>query len=100
MTAPSTAAPGSRPDERQFLPARTSDPEQRVIASVISRLASWRRADRAHPWARRSCRSRSGHRRPSPAVPCAAVSAQQLVIRDDDRRNPWDRMHAQVWPGP
>ncbi|MCX4767419.1 histidine kinase [Streptomyces sp. NBC_01275] len=53
MTAPSAPAPGPRPDERQFLQALTSDPEQRVIASVISRLASWRRADRARPRARR-----------------------------------------------
>lgn len=51
------------------------------------------------PLPSRPCRSRSGHRRPSPTVACAAVLAQQLVIRDDDRRNPWDRMDAQVWPG-
>ncbi|WSQ07055.1 histidine kinase [Streptomyces sp. NBC_01231] len=53
MTAPSAPAPAPRPDERQFLQALTSDPEQRVIVSVVSRLASWRRADRAHPWVRR-----------------------------------------------
>lgn len=53
MTAPSAPAPGPRPDERQFLQALTNDPEQRVIVSVISRLASWRRADRARPWIRR-----------------------------------------------
>ncbi|MDH6490509.1 histidine kinase [Streptomyces sp. SAI-127] len=53
MPAPSAPAPAPRPDERQFLQALTSDPEQRVIASAASRLASWRRADRAHPWARR-----------------------------------------------
>ncbi|TLS41357.1 two-component sensor histidine kinase [Streptomyces montanus] len=53
MTAPSAPAPAPRPDERQFLQALTSDPEQRVIGSVVSRLASWRRADRARPWVRR-----------------------------------------------
>ncbi|MER6014929.1 sensor histidine kinase [Streptomyces bluensis] len=52
MTAPSAPAPSPRPDERQFLQALTSDPEQRVIVSVMSRLASWRRADRARPWVR------------------------------------------------
>ncbi|MEV0775160.1 histidine kinase [Streptomyces sp. NPDC050428] len=53
MTAPSTPAPGPRPVEHQFLQALTNDPEQRVIVSVISRFASWRRADRARPWVRR-----------------------------------------------
>ncbi|WP_381793380.1 sensor histidine kinase [Streptomyces niveus] len=53
MTAPSAPAPGPRPDERQFLQSLTNDPEQRVIVSVISRFASWRRADRARPWVRR-----------------------------------------------
>ncbi|TPQ18367.1 sensor histidine kinase [Streptomyces sporangiiformans] len=53
MTAPSAPVPAPRPDERQFLQALTSDPEQRVIGSVVSRLASWRRADRARPWVRR-----------------------------------------------
>jgi signal transduction histidine kinase len=32
---------------------QTSDPEQRVIFSIISRLAEWRVADRAHPRVRR-----------------------------------------------
>ncbi|MFJ9152814.1 sensor histidine kinase [Streptomyces sp. NPDC102270] len=45
--------PAPPSDERQFLQALTSDPEQRVIASVVSRLASWRRADLAHPRVRR-----------------------------------------------
>ncbi|MGW0648732.1 sensor histidine kinase [Streptomyces umbrinus] len=53
MTAPSAPAPAPHPDERQFLQTLTSDPEQRVIVSVISRLASWQRADRARPWVRR-----------------------------------------------
>ncbi|MEV6423697.1 histidine kinase [Streptomyces sp. NPDC051662] len=53
MTASSAPAPAPRPDERQFLQALTNDPEQRVIASVMSRLASWRRADRARPRVRR-----------------------------------------------
>ncbi|MFI5796633.1 sensor histidine kinase [Streptomyces sp. NPDC051677] len=52
MTEPS-AAPDPRRDERRTLETLTSDPEQRVIVSVISRLASWRRADRAHPRVRR-----------------------------------------------
>ncbi|MDX3751779.1 sensor histidine kinase [Streptomyces sp. AK08-02] len=41
--------PAPHPDERRFLQALTSDPEQRVIASAVSRLASWRRADLARP---------------------------------------------------
>ncbi|MER6961705.1 histidine kinase [Streptomyces sp. NPDC000618] len=53
MPAPSAPAPAPHPDERHFLQALTSDPEQRVIVSVVSRLASWRRADRARPWVRR-----------------------------------------------
>ncbi|KUN76675.1 sensor histidine kinase [Streptomyces griseoruber] len=53
MTAPSAPAPAPHPDERHFLQALTSDPEQRVIVSVVSRLASWRRADRTRPWVRR-----------------------------------------------
>ncbi|WP_033319302.1 sensor histidine kinase [Streptomyces yerevanensis] len=53
MPAPSAPVPAPRPDERQFLQALTSDPEQRVIVSVVSRLALWRRADRARPWVRR-----------------------------------------------
>ncbi|MFD7224506.1 sensor histidine kinase [Streptomyces sp. NPDC059892] len=53
MTAPSAPVPAPHPDERQFFQALTNDPEQRVIASVASRLASWRRADRARPWVRR-----------------------------------------------
>ena len=48
MTTPSApAAPG--PDDRRVLETLTSDSEQRVIASVIFRLAALRRADRAHP---------------------------------------------------
>ena len=48
MTTPSApAAPG--PDNRRLLETLTSDSEQRVIASVIFRLAALRRADRAHP---------------------------------------------------
>ncbi|MCZ0991056.1 histidine kinase [Streptomyces diastatochromogenes] len=67
MTAPSSpspkhpapleqgASPSStpHPDERRLLDALTGDPEQGGIASVIARLASWRRADRAHPRIRR-----------------------------------------------
>ncbi|MFF3710691.1 sensor histidine kinase [Streptomyces phaeochromogenes] len=53
MTAPSAPVLAPHPDERQFLQTLTSDPEQRVIVSVISRLASWQRADRARPWVRR-----------------------------------------------
>ncbi|WP_328688616.1 histidine kinase [Streptomyces phaeochromogenes] len=53
MTVPSAPVPAPRPNERQFLQALASDPEQRVIVSVVSRLASWRRADRARPWVRR-----------------------------------------------
>lgn len=51
MIAPS--APDRRRDERWTLETLTGDPEQRVIVSVISRLGSWARADRAHPWVRR-----------------------------------------------
>jgi signal transduction histidine kinase len=48
VTTPSApAAPG--PDDRRVLETLTSDSEQRVIASVIFRLAALRRADRAHP---------------------------------------------------
>ncbi|MFI0732916.1 sensor histidine kinase [Streptomyces sp. NPDC021225] len=56
MTAPShppasAARPSGRPPR---LPeALTSDPEQRVIVSIIARLAAWRMADRAHPRVRR-----------------------------------------------
>ncbi|MFE2423768.1 sensor histidine kinase [Streptomyces hokutonensis] len=53
MTAPSAPLPAPHPDERQFLQALTNDPEQRVIVSVVSRLASWRRADQIRPWVRR-----------------------------------------------
>ncbi|MEU1178661.1 histidine kinase [Streptomyces sp. NPDC005820] len=53
MTAPSAPAPDPRRDERLTLETLTGDPEQRVIVSVISRLASWARADRAHPRVRR-----------------------------------------------
>jgi len=48
VTTPSApAAPG--PDDRRVLETLTSDSEQRVIASVIFRLAALRRSDRAHP---------------------------------------------------
>ncbi|MFC4508536.1 MULTISPECIES: sensor histidine kinase [Streptomyces] len=55
MTAPNPSAPAG-PYTR--LPGRlpeslTSDPEQRVIVSIISRLAGWRLADQAHPQVRR-----------------------------------------------
>ncbi|MEU8865764.1 histidine kinase dimerization/phosphoacceptor domain-containing protein [Streptomyces umbrinus] len=53
MTAPSAPVPAPRPDERRFLQTLASDPEQRVIVSVVSRLSSWQRADRARPWVRR-----------------------------------------------
>ncbi|MEV8543564.1 histidine kinase [Streptomyces sp. NPDC051572] len=48
MTTPSAPAAPS-PDNRRVLETLTSDSEQRVIASVIFRLAALRRADRAHP---------------------------------------------------
>ncbi|MFJ8028687.1 sensor histidine kinase [Streptomyces sp. NPDC096311] len=49
MTAPSAPAQAPDPDERRLLDTLTSDSEQRVIVSVITRLAALRRADRAHP---------------------------------------------------
>ncbi|MGW0707863.1 sensor histidine kinase [Streptomyces sp. NPDC002643] len=49
MTAPSAPSPAPRPDDSRFLETLTSDSEQRVIASIIFRLAALRRADRAHP---------------------------------------------------
>jgi len=48
VTTPSAPAAPS-PDNRRVLETLTSDSEQRVIASVIFRLAALRRADRAHP---------------------------------------------------
>lgn len=48
MTAPSAPAQAPDPDQRRFLETLTSDSEQRVIVSVITRLARLRRADRAH----------------------------------------------------
>ncbi|MEU6066739.1 hypothetical protein ABZ864_20185 [Streptomyces sp. NPDC047082] len=53
MTAPSALASAPRQDERRFLETLTGDPEQGVIMSVITRPASCRRADRAHPRVRR-----------------------------------------------
>ncbi|MEU9287845.1 histidine kinase [Streptomyces sp. NPDC048275] len=47
MTAPS--APAHRPGDDRTLETLTSDSEQRVIASVVFRLAALRRADQAHP---------------------------------------------------
>ncbi|HST84501.1 MAG TPA: histidine kinase [Kineosporiaceae bacterium] len=52
MNASSARAQPVDPDDRQILKALTGDPEQRVIVSVLSKLATWRRADRAHPWVR------------------------------------------------
>ena len=49
MTAPSAPAQAPSPDDDQVLETLTSDSEQRVIASVVFRLAALRRADRAHP---------------------------------------------------
>jgi signal transduction histidine kinase len=50
VTAPSApAVQAPDPDERRLLETLTSDSEQRVIVSVIARLARLRRADRAHP---------------------------------------------------
>ncbi|MER7689790.1 histidine kinase [Streptomyces sp. NPDC097610] len=49
MTAPSAPAPDPRRDERWALETLAVDPEQRVIVSVISRLAALRRTDQAHP---------------------------------------------------
>ncbi|GAB7110908.1 sensor histidine kinase [Streptomyces phaeofaciens JCM 4814] len=53
MTAPSAPAQDPRPDDDRMLETLTSDSEQRVIASVIFRIAALRRADRAHPRIRR-----------------------------------------------
>ncbi|WP_369240544.1 sensor histidine kinase [Streptomyces sp. R21] len=47
---PSSAADS---DERRLLESLTSDAEQRGLAPVVSKLASWRRVDRAHPKVRR-----------------------------------------------
>lgn len=55
MTSPDASAPTARsPESPALLPEPlTSDPEQRVIVSMISRLAGLRAADRAHPRFRR-----------------------------------------------
>ncbi|MEU9265897.1 histidine kinase [Streptomyces sp. NPDC048251] len=47
MTVP--GAPAPRPGEDRTLETLASDSEQRVIASVLFRLAALQRADRAHP---------------------------------------------------
>lgn len=52
MNAPSARAQPVDPDDLQVLKTLTGDPEQRVIVSVLSKLARWRRADRAHSWVR------------------------------------------------
>jgi signal transduction histidine kinase len=49
VTRPSAPAQSPSPDDERTLEALTSDSEQRVIASVIFRLAALRRTDRAHP---------------------------------------------------
>ncbi|MFI1031368.1 sensor histidine kinase [Streptomyces sp. NPDC020951] len=58
MTAPNPPAPASHSARLpgrlpESLTSLTSDPEQRVIVSIISRLAGWRLADQAHPQVRR-----------------------------------------------
>ncbi|MFK4263825.1 sensor histidine kinase [Streptomyces milbemycinicus] len=55
MTAPNAPAPAARPVGRppKLPESLTSDPEQRVIVSIMSRLGTWRMADRAHPRVRR-----------------------------------------------
>jgi len=52
VTTPSAPAQAPRPDERRILETLTDDPEQRVLVSIISKLAALRRADRARPWIR------------------------------------------------
>ncbi|MEV7892600.1 sensor histidine kinase [Streptomyces sp. NPDC002817] len=49
MTTPSASSHAPRPDDRRTLENLSVDSEQRVVASVLFRLAAWRRADRAHP---------------------------------------------------
>jgi len=49
VTVPSAPAQAPRPEDGRILETLTSDSEQRVIASVVFRLAALRRADRAHP---------------------------------------------------
>jgi len=69
VTAPSDPAPAPRLDERRTLETLAGDPEQRVIASIVARLASWQRADQAHPRVRRWG---------VPAV-CAALGANSFL---------------------
>jgi signal transduction histidine kinase len=52
VNAPSVGAQPVDLDDLQIVKTLTGDPEQRVIVSVLSKLARWRRADRAHPWVR------------------------------------------------
>ncbi|MFJ3776255.1 sensor histidine kinase [Streptomyces sp. NPDC090075] len=51
MTAHPAPAPGAGRLPR-IPESLSSDPEQRVIVSIVTRLAGWRLADRAHPWVR------------------------------------------------
>lgn len=52
MTTPSAPSHAPRPDDHRTLETLSGDSEQRVVASVIYRLAALRRTDRAHPGVR------------------------------------------------
>jgi signal transduction histidine kinase len=49
VTTPSAPAPAPRPGDDRTLETLSGDSEQRVVASVLYRLAALRRGDRAHP---------------------------------------------------
>ncbi|MGW0707355.1 sensor histidine kinase [Streptomyces sp. NPDC002643] len=53
MTAPPEPAARTRRRLPRLPVPLSTDPEQRLIVPIVLRLAGWRMADQAHPWARR-----------------------------------------------